>query len=91
MRLTSVTKVEGDPVEMVKDLWKKLDLPHTVRIYAPITGCFQEVISEIEFEDFAQYEKFWPEVTSNPEWRKWWEKWATIEVSTSSQLLTLVE
>ncbi len=92
-RFTSVVKPSrgNEAVEMLQDFWKRIDLPFTHRIYEPITGSFQEVFQEIEFEDFEQYEKFWADVGSNPEWPQWQEKWHTIEVSTSVQLLTLVE
>lgn len=90
-RLTSVVKPGIEAVEMLKEAWKTQDHPPTYRIYETITGSFQEVFQEVEFEDFAQYEKFWADVSSNQEWRKWQKKWWTVEVSTSSQFLTLVE
>ena len=79
-------------VEILQDIWKLMDHPPTYRIYRTITGQFNEVFMEIEFEDFEQYEKFWADAVSHPERPPLIEKWFTVvDSGSSTEFLTLVE
>ncbi len=94
-RMTFVMKPgrSKEGMEIVQELRKLVDLQTTYRIYLSITGQFNVLTEEIEFEDFEQREKFWADLGSKPEFAQLLEKWsATVADSGGGrEFLTLVE
>ena len=80
----------AEAVKMLQDSWKWPGLPMiTHRIYRTISGKFDEIIQELEFEDFEARDKFWADVPWSPEFM---EKWVALGDSGGSrEFLTLVE
>jgi hypothetical protein len=79
-------------VRILQELWKLWDHPPAYRIYLPITGPFDVIHQEIEFEDFEAREKFWTEGTSLPGFAPLMEKWTDLrDIGATNELLRLVE
>ena len=79
----------NETVELLQEMWKLVDpIPH--RIYRGITGPFDTVYQDIEFEDFEHREKWWAD--TGPKIAPFMDKWhALSETGGSVELLRLVE
>jgi hypothetical protein len=93
-RMTFVTQRNrrAEAVQRLKELWALWDDPPTYRIYTPITGPFDVIHQDIEFEDFEARDKFWTEVPNLPGFGPVVEKWRqATDGGSTNELLTLVE
>ena len=94
-RMTFVMKpgLSKEGIEIAQELRKLVDSPTTVRVYLSMTGQFNVLTEEIEFEDFEQRAKFWAEVGTKPEFAQLLEKWDTTVADSGGgrEFLTLVE
>ena len=78
-----------EAIELLQEMWKLID-PIPYRIYRRITGPFDTVYQELEFEDFEQREEWW--ANTGPKIAPLMDKWrALTETGGSSELLRLVE
>ena len=79
----------GEAIEVMQEMWKLIDpLPH--RIYLGISGPFDTIYQDTEFEDWEQRQKWW--VDLGPKIAPLMDKWlALVETGGSSQFLHLVE
>ena len=79
----------GEAIEVLQEMWKLVD-PPPHRIYRGITGPFDTIYQELEFEDYEQREKWWAD--TGPKIAPLMDKWrALTETGGSSELLRLVE
>ena len=78
-----------EAIEIMQEMWKLIDpIPH--RIYQGITGPYDTIYQELEFEDFEQREKWWAD--TGPKIAPLMDKWrALTETRGNSELLRLVE
>jgi hypothetical protein len=76
-------------VELVQDIWKVVDpIPH--RIYTRITGPFDTVYQELEYEDLRQRQKWWAD--TGPKMGPFMDRWrALTDTGGGSELMRLVE
>jgi hypothetical protein len=78
-----------EAIEVMQEMWKLIDpIPH--RIYRGITGPFDTIYQELEFEDYEQRQKWWADTGSKiaPLMDKWL---ALAETGGSGDLFRLVE
>ena len=55
-------------LELVKEWWEIIGTPTVVhRIYTPRLAPHHVVVQEFEFENLAEYERFWADWGSRPE------------------------
>jgi len=79
----------AEAVKMCQDFWRPGVPMITHRIYRTISGKFDEIFVEIEFEDFEARDRFYADLDHNPGHH---EKWIALSDSGSStEFLTLVE
>lgn len=80
---------EDEAIELMQEMWKLID-PIPYRIYRGITGPFDTVYQELEFEDWGQRQKWWAD--TGPKIAPLMDKWiALAETGGSQELLHLVE
>ena len=65
-------------LKMVKAERAKLDNPKMARIYTPNIGRFDLLVEDLEFENLAEFDKFWTAWGSKPETAEFMEKWETL-------------
>jgi hypothetical protein len=70
----------------------RVSFPHPRRIFTANIGPFDRLVFEAEFENLAEYEKFWAEYLASPEGAAFTEKLnSMLESGGSNEIWTLEE
>ena len=73
------TEFRDDLVDLLKAEFQRYPGPRATRIYWDLAGSSSPVATEIEFENFVEYTKWWgPYHEANPEVDAFWEKYAKL-------------
>jgi hypothetical protein len=71
---------------------KRVSFPHPERIYTSNIGLFDRLVYEAEFENLAEYEKYWAEWFATPEADAFLKKWNDLlEAGGTNEIWTLEE
>ena len=71
---------------------KRVSFPHPRRLYSSNISPFDRLVFEAEFENLAEYVKFWAEWFASPEGAAFMEKWDTLTKSGgTNEIWTLEE
>lgn len=70
----------------------RVSFPHLRRLYSSNISPFDRLVFEAEFENLAEYEKFWAEWFAAPESAVFLKKWDDLlEAGGTNEIWTLVE
>lgn len=68
------TKMD-DALALLTDLRERIQWPHPVRIYTGNVAPFDQVVTEVEFADWAEMEAFWSDEETITEFTAFLVKW----------------
>ena len=71
---------------------KRVSFPHSRRLYSSNISPYDRLVFEAEFENLAEYEKFWAEWRASPETAAFQEKFNDLlEAGGTNEIWTLVD
>ena len=81
-----------EAVALVVAETKRVSFPHPRRIFTANIGRYDRLVFEAEFENLAEYEKFWAEWRASPEGAAFLKEWNDLlEAGGTNEIWTLVE